>query len=84
MKEDINNNSLNDNADNNSLESDNLNIVYDSEVKDCLLTIDKTDKMSFASAFEYYRNCLGKNKVFIWNDRLYTTQLKTKKNNEGK
>jgi len=83
-KENTNDNVLNDNIDNNNFDSENFNLVNDSELKDCLLTIDQTNGMSFSSAFDYYRNCLGKNKVFIWNDRLYTTQLKTKKNKEGR
>ena len=41
----------------------------------CLLTIDETDRFSFNQAFKYYRECVGLEDNFKWNNKYYSTLL---------
>ena len=72
------------------VESDNSNsneVILDTDIiindtntdkfKQCLLTKEDMDTFSFSYAFNYYRNCLGEDKIFSWKDNNYTTDFKT-------
>ena len=39
-------------------------------------------KLEFAKAFKYYRNCNGTNTLFDWNNKTYSTILKSEIENE--
>ena len=41
----------------------------------CNFDNEQTDELSFSNAFKYYRDCLGKDKTFSWNENIYSTQL---------
>ena len=63
---------------NNMLE--NISPISDSietENKECNLNDEQTDNLEFAKAFKYYRNCNGTNTLFDWNNKTYSTILKS-------
>ena len=63
---------------NNMLE--NISPISDSietENKECNLNDEQTDNLEFAKAFKYYRNCNGANTLFDWNNKTYSTILKS-------
>ena len=71
---------------NNMLE--NISPISDSieteekENEECNLNDEQTDDLEFAKAFKYYRNCNGTNTVFDWNNKTYSTILKSEIENE--
>ncbi len=42
---------------------------------DCELDVVFTDDLNFSDAFKYYRNCNGRNTIFSWNGKEYSTML---------
>ena len=44
---------------------------------ECHFDDTETDKWEFSEAFKYYRNCNGENSVFNWNDKAYSTLMKS-------
>ena len=64
---------------NNMLE--NISPISDSmeteEKEECNLNDEQTDNLEFAEAFKYYRNCNGANTLFDWNNKTYSTILKS-------
>ena len=64
---------------NNMLE--NISPISDSmeteEKEECNLNDEQTDNLEFAKAFKYYRNCNGTNTLFDWNNKTYSTILKS-------
>ena len=69
---------------NNMLE--NISPISDSmeteEKEECNLNDEQTDNLEFAKAFKYYRNCNGTNTLFDWNNKTYSTILKSEIKNE--
>ena len=69
---------------NNMLE--NISPISDSmeteEKEECNLNDEQTDSLEFAKAFKYYRNCNGTNTLFDWNNKTYSTILKSEIKNE--
>ena len=47
--------------------------IVDEKNKECSMSIDETNTMTFGKAFKYYRECLGSNEVFVWNTNTYST-----------
>ncbi len=47
----------------------------------CNLNNEQTDKLEFANAFKYYRNCNGSSGSFTWNSNIYSTLLKSELDN---
>ena len=52
------------------------------ENKECKLNNEETDELEFAKAFKYYRNCNGADALFDWNNKTYSTILKSEIENE--
>ena len=65
---------------NSDLIDQDIEIIIDNE--GCSMTQLETDSYSFSEAFNYYRNCLGKDQVFSWNSRSYKTLLATEISND--
>jgi len=50
------------------------------DVDNCTLNETSTNYLSFQEAFKYYRNCLGDDNVFKWNNNYYLTKLANEMN----
>ena len=65
---------------------ENISPISDSmeteEKEECNLNDEQTDNLEFAKAFKYYRNCNGANTLFDWNNKTYSTILKSEIKNE--
>ena len=65
---------------------ENISPISDSmeteEKEECNLNDEQTDSLEFAKAFKYYRNCNGTNTLFDWNNKTYSTILKSEIKNE--
>ena len=53
------------------------------EQQDCDLNNDETNQLKFSDAFKYYRQCNEENKLFVWNNNIYTTLLKSEVKNDN-
>ena len=43
----------------------------------CNLDVSETNALDFSDAFKYFRNCNGSNSLFNWNNKAYSTLLKS-------
>ena len=69
-KEHIDNVIINETVDEISDEKAISSPINSSNSNTCSLNINETDALTFGNAFKYYRDCLGKDKTFSWNENI--------------